>query len=240
MAYSVPDLPYDYGALEPHIDEQTMRVHHDKHHQAYVDKANAALEGTEWADKDVDEVLARPRPASRRHPHRRSQQRGRAFQPQLLLADHGPRGRRRARRRPAGGDRRCLWLVRLVQGRVQDRRREPVRVRLVVARSRRLRPCRGLHGEPGLAGVRRLRRRCSASTSGSTRTTSSTRTSAPTTSTRGGTWSTGPRWPAASAPRGSPAHRAVRLPGPGRQMHRSTKNDGCLNRRMAARRTTGA
>jgi Fe-Mn family superoxide dismutase len=57
MAYSVPDLPYDYGALEPHIDEQTMRVHHDKHHQAYVDKANAALEGTEWADTDVDEVL---------------------------------------------------------------------------------------------------------------------------------------------------------------------------------------
>jgi superoxide dismutase, Fe-Mn family len=57
MAYEVPDLPYGYDALEPHIDEQTMRVHHDKHHQAYVDKANAALEGTEWADKDVDEVL---------------------------------------------------------------------------------------------------------------------------------------------------------------------------------------
>jgi superoxide dismutase, Fe-Mn family len=57
MAYEVPDLPYDYGALEPHIDEQTMRVHHDKHHQAYVDKANAALDGTEWADKDVNEVL---------------------------------------------------------------------------------------------------------------------------------------------------------------------------------------
>src|SRR5215210_3326517 len=53
MAFEVPDLPYDYNALEPHIDEQTMRVHHDKHHQAYVDKANAALEGTEWADKDV-------------------------------------------------------------------------------------------------------------------------------------------------------------------------------------------
>ena len=57
MAYEVPDLPYDYGALEPHIDEATMRVHHDKHHQAYVDKANAALEGSEWADKDVEEVL---------------------------------------------------------------------------------------------------------------------------------------------------------------------------------------
>jgi Fe-Mn family superoxide dismutase len=57
MAYEVPDLPYGYDALEPHIDEQTMRVHHDKHHQAYVDKANAALEGTEWADKDVEDVL---------------------------------------------------------------------------------------------------------------------------------------------------------------------------------------
>ena len=57
MAYEVPDLPYDYDALEPHIDEATMRVHHDKHHQAYVDKANAALEGTEWADKPVEDVL---------------------------------------------------------------------------------------------------------------------------------------------------------------------------------------
>jgi Fe-Mn family superoxide dismutase len=57
MAYEVPPLPYDYDALEPHIDEQTMRVHHDKHHQAYVDKANAALEGTEWADKPIEEVL---------------------------------------------------------------------------------------------------------------------------------------------------------------------------------------
>src|SRR5918995_54532 len=58
MAYEVPDLPYDYNALEPHIDEQTMRVHHDKHHQAYVDKANAALDGTEWADRPVEEVVA--------------------------------------------------------------------------------------------------------------------------------------------------------------------------------------
>jgi Fe-Mn family superoxide dismutase len=57
MAYEVPDLPYDYDALEPHIDEATMKVHHDKHHQAYVDKANAALEGTEWEDKPVEEVL---------------------------------------------------------------------------------------------------------------------------------------------------------------------------------------
>ena len=57
MAYELPDLPYGYDALEPHIDEATMKVHHDKHHQAYVDKANAALEGTEWADLDVEDVL---------------------------------------------------------------------------------------------------------------------------------------------------------------------------------------
>jgi superoxide dismutase, Fe-Mn family len=58
MPYEVPPLPYDYAALEPHIDEQTMRVHHDKHHQAYVDKVNAALDGTEWADKPIADVIA--------------------------------------------------------------------------------------------------------------------------------------------------------------------------------------
>ena len=57
MAYEVPPLPYDYGALEPHIDEQTMRIHHDRHHQAYVDNANKALEGTDWADRSVEDVV---------------------------------------------------------------------------------------------------------------------------------------------------------------------------------------
>jgi superoxide dismutase, Fe-Mn family len=58
MPFEVPPLPYGYDALEPHIDEQTMRVHHDKHHQAYVDNANKALEGTEWADRPVESILA--------------------------------------------------------------------------------------------------------------------------------------------------------------------------------------
>src|SRR5262249_58349045 len=56
-AFEAPPLPYDYNALEPTIDEQTMRLHHDKHHQAYVDNANAALAGTEWADRSVEHVL---------------------------------------------------------------------------------------------------------------------------------------------------------------------------------------
>ena len=57
MSYELPPLPYDYSALEPHIDAQTMQIHHDKHHQAYVDNANKALEGTEWADRPVEVVL---------------------------------------------------------------------------------------------------------------------------------------------------------------------------------------
>ena len=47
MPYELPPLPYDYNALEPTIDEQTMRIHHEKHHQAYVDNLNKAIEGTE-------------------------------------------------------------------------------------------------------------------------------------------------------------------------------------------------
>jgi superoxide dismutase, Fe-Mn family len=57
MAFSVPDLGYSFDALEPYIDAQTMEIHHDKHHAAYVTNANAALEGTEWADTPVEEIL---------------------------------------------------------------------------------------------------------------------------------------------------------------------------------------
>jgi len=57
MAYEVPPLPYDFAALEPHIDAKTMEIHHDKHHQAYVDKVNAALEGTDFDGKPIEEVL---------------------------------------------------------------------------------------------------------------------------------------------------------------------------------------
>jgi superoxide dismutase, Fe-Mn family len=58
MAFEVPPLPYAYDALEPHVDEQTMRLHHDKHHQAYVDNANKALAGSEWDGRPVESVLA--------------------------------------------------------------------------------------------------------------------------------------------------------------------------------------
>ncbi len=57
MPYELPPLPYAYDALAPTIDEQTMQIHHDKHHAAYVTNLNAALEGTEWADRPIEQVL---------------------------------------------------------------------------------------------------------------------------------------------------------------------------------------
>ena len=57
MAYELPDLPYAYDALDPTIDEQTMRIHHDKHHGAYVDNLNKAIAGTEWDGRPMEQVL---------------------------------------------------------------------------------------------------------------------------------------------------------------------------------------
>ena len=58
MAYSLPDLPYAQDALEPHIDAQTMEIHHTKHHQAYITKVNAAIEGTDHASKSIEDLIS--------------------------------------------------------------------------------------------------------------------------------------------------------------------------------------
>jgi superoxide dismutase, Fe-Mn family len=58
MAFTLPPLPYAYDALEPHIDKQTMQIHHDKHHQAYVDNLNKAIAGTEHENKTIEQLLA--------------------------------------------------------------------------------------------------------------------------------------------------------------------------------------
>ncbi|HEU0001851.1 MAG TPA: superoxide dismutase [Ktedonobacteraceae bacterium] len=57
MAFEVPSLPYDYNALEPYIDTQTMQLHHDKHHAAYVNNLNNAVNNTDFASKNVDDIL---------------------------------------------------------------------------------------------------------------------------------------------------------------------------------------
>jgi superoxide dismutase, Fe-Mn family len=59
MAFTTPSLPYEYNALEPYIDDQTMHIHHDKHHEGYVTKLNAAVEGTEYADMSVEQLVSK-------------------------------------------------------------------------------------------------------------------------------------------------------------------------------------
>jgi Fe-Mn family superoxide dismutase len=59
MPHTLPALPYAYGALEPHIDTQTMQIHHTKHHQAYITHLNAAIDGTPYADLPVEALVAR-------------------------------------------------------------------------------------------------------------------------------------------------------------------------------------
>ena len=139
MAFEVPPLPYDYGALEPHIDEQTMRLHHDKHHQAYVDNANKALDGTELADKPG---RAGARRSSTTLPEDKQaagpQQRRRAREPLALLGDHGPGRRRRAvgRARATRSTTSGAASTSFKQA-VNDERRQALRLRLDVARARR-------------------------------------------------------------------------------------------------------
>jgi Fe-Mn family superoxide dismutase len=58
MAFTLPPLPYSYDALEPHIDTTTMQIHHDKHHQAYVDNLNKAIAGTPNENKSIEELVA--------------------------------------------------------------------------------------------------------------------------------------------------------------------------------------
>ena len=171
MAFTVPDLPYDYDALEPHIDEATMKVHHDKHHQAYVDKANAALEGTEWADKDVNEVLQNldQLPEDKQKPVRNNGggHSNHSFFWEIMSPDGGgePDGDVKAAIDEAFGD------FAVLPGGVQGDRRRPVRLRLVLAGPRRLRPRGRRRPRTRTPRSPRARRRSSASTSGSTPTT---------------------------------------------------------------------
>lgn len=58
VAFTLPKLAYAYDALEPHIDAQTMEIHHTKHHQTYINNANAALEGTQWDGKSAEEIIS--------------------------------------------------------------------------------------------------------------------------------------------------------------------------------------
>ena len=95
MPYELPSLPYGYDALEPTIDARTMEIHHGKHHQAYVDNLNKALEGTEWDGQPLEQRADAARHDPGGQARGRAEQRRRARQPLALLDDHEAGRRRR-------------------------------------------------------------------------------------------------------------------------------------------------
>ncbi len=100
MAFTVPPLPYAFDALEPYIDKQTMEIHHDKHHGAYVTNLNKALESAPDLQNKTSRGAAgqQLRHRAGKYPDGGAQQRRRPHQPQHVLADHGAESRRHSRR----------------------------------------------------------------------------------------------------------------------------------------------
>ena len=134
MPYTLPALPYPPDALEAAIDKMTMEIHHGKHHKAYVDNLNAALAGHAALEaKPIEQLLREITQRARGHPPEGDQQRRRPRQPHDVLADHGPRRRRRADRRAGRGHQVHLHRLRQFQGQDQGGRPGPLRQRLVVA-----------------------------------------------------------------------------------------------------------
>ena len=151
MAFSVPDLPYDFDALEPHIDARTMEIHHDKHHAAYVTNLNAALEGTEWMDRPIDAVLASLDiiPEDKRMAVRNNG--GGHANHTLFWEIMGPNGGGEPSGALARRDRGHVRQRRRPQGRRERRRREALRLGLDVARLGRHGPRGEVDPEPGHA-----------------------------------------------------------------------------------------
>ena len=121
MAYTVPPLPYDYDALEPHIDAQTMQIHHDKHHQAYVDKLERGARGHRVGRQADRGGAQQPRRAARRQAEGGPQQRRRPFQPHPVLGVACRRTAAASRRRAGRGDQLRVRLLRGLPGEVQGR-----------------------------------------------------------------------------------------------------------------------
>ena len=123
MAHTLPPLPYATDALEPHIDAQTMEIHHGKHHNAYVTNLNAALEkAPELADKSLDDLLRDLNERARGDPHRGAQQWRRTLEPLAVLAVDGPERGRRADRQAGRRDQQRVRRLREVQGAVRTPR----------------------------------------------------------------------------------------------------------------------
>ena len=203
MAYTLPDLPYPKDALEPHIDAKTMEIHHGKHHAAYVNNLNKALEGHEELAKKSIEDLMRDLskvPESIRNAVRNNG--GGHVNHSMFWLDH-EKGRRRSPQRRAGqGHRQEIQQLRQTEGTGQQRRGDPLRQRLGLAvRWTKPASCTSAPPPTKTRLTRRGTRRFSAWTCGSTPTICSIRTAGPTTSPPGGTRWIGMQWRSATPTR---------------------------------------
>jgi hypothetical protein len=150
MAHEVPPLPYDYKALEPHIDEQTMRIHHDKHHAAYVTNLNAALEKhPNLQPKSIDDLIRgiNSVPEEIRTAVRNNG--GGHVNHTMFWQIMGPGKGGAPTRRCRGRDQVVIRKLRHVQGAVREGGHDAVRQRLGVAPRRRRQARDREHGEPG-------------------------------------------------------------------------------------------
>ena len=154
MAFTLPPLPYDYNALEPHIDEQTMRIHHDKHHQAYVNNLNTALEAhPDLQKKSVEELIANldAMPEAIRTAVRNNG--GGHVNHTLFWEIMAPGGSKEPAGALAAAIDKSVRRACAVQGAVQQGGRRPVRERLGLAHHGQERRARDReHAQPGQPG----------------------------------------------------------------------------------------
>ena len=193
MAFELPDLPYAYDALEPHIDAETMRIHHDLHHGAYVTTRTRRSTGPSWrTTASVESVLTNldvlPEDKQTAVRNNVGGHANHSLFWEIMSPDGGgePGGALRSAVEDAFGSFDELKSA-VIDGGVKR-----FGSGWTLARLGRHRPRGLLDAEPGLADHAEPTSRCSGSTSGSTPTTSTTRTSVPPTSRPGGTSSTGP------------------------------------------------
>ena len=162
MAHELPKLPYDFAALEPHIDAQTMQIHHGKHHQTYVTNLNNALEKhPELQSKSVEDLCRgiNSLPEDIRTAVRNNG--GGHWNHSMFWKWMAPERRRRADRQDCRRHQRLVRQLRRVQGAVGQGGRRPLRQRLGVAAQRRRQAVDRQHAEPGQPADGRQDRRSS-------------------------------------------------------------------------------
>ena len=138
MAFELPPLPYDYAALEPVIDKQTMTLHHDMHHGAYVKNLNAAIEKhPELSKKSAEDLIRDLQRHPRRHSRRSPQQRRRPRQPLHVLENHEAQRWRRSHRPHRPGHHQNFRHLQRFPGQVQRCRRKTIRQRMGLAGQQR-------------------------------------------------------------------------------------------------------